>query len=185
MALNEKQARFCEEYIIDLNATKAAIRAGYSKKTAYSIGQENLKKPEIQEFLTQLRKTVSDKNGDLAQKVINELVKVGFSNVQDYITDGNIIEDLSQIDKTQAAAVSSIKKSVTTFGTEENGGTKEVVEFKLWDKISALEKLGRHLGIFEADNKQRPPIPVPVEKPYSRAELIELLKQANGATPSD
>lgn len=153
--LNDKQKRFCEEYLIDLNATQAAIRAGYSKKTAFIIGFENLRKPNIQQFISVIQQKISDKNGNLTQRVIDELVKVGFSNIQDYIHSGNGIVDLSEIEIKKAAAVSSIKKSVTTFGTEENGGVKEVVEFKLWDKISALEKLGKHLGVFEADNKQR------------------------------
>lgn len=51
MALNERQKRFCDEYLIDLDATNAAIRAGYSKKTAYSIGSENLKKPELRKYI--------------------------------------------------------------------------------------------------------------------------------------
>lgn len=49
--LTAKQQRFCNEYLIDLNATQAAIRAGYSKKTAYSIGVENLKKPELKKYI--------------------------------------------------------------------------------------------------------------------------------------
>ena len=52
--MTEKQKLFCEEYLIDLNATQAALRAGYSEKTAYSIGNENLKKPEIQKYLAEL-----------------------------------------------------------------------------------------------------------------------------------
>ena len=49
--MTEKQKRFCDEYLTDLNATQAAIRAGYSKKTAYSIGEENLRKPELKEYI--------------------------------------------------------------------------------------------------------------------------------------
>ena len=49
--LTAKQQRFCDEYLIDLNATQAAIRSGYSKKTAYSIGVENLKKPELKKYI--------------------------------------------------------------------------------------------------------------------------------------
>lgn len=49
--MTKKQMRFCDEYLIDLNATQAAIRAGYSEKTAYSIGVENLKKPEIKKYI--------------------------------------------------------------------------------------------------------------------------------------
>lgn len=51
--LTPKQQRFCDEYLIDLNATQAAIRAGYSKKTAYSIGEQNLKKLELKEYIEQ------------------------------------------------------------------------------------------------------------------------------------
>ena len=60
MDLNDKQQRFCEEYVIDLNATQAAIRAGYSEKTAYSIGNENLNKPEIQKLIEELQSDKSD-----------------------------------------------------------------------------------------------------------------------------
>lgn len=56
MALTKKQKAFIQEYLVDLNATQAAIRAGYSKKTAYSIGQENLTKPEIQQALQEAQK---------------------------------------------------------------------------------------------------------------------------------
>lgn len=58
--MTEKQKRFCEEYLIDLNATQAALRAGYSEKTAYSIGNENLKKPEIQEYIQKRLKEKED-----------------------------------------------------------------------------------------------------------------------------
>lgn len=158
MALNAKQSRFCEEYVIDLNATQAAIRAGYSKKTAGAQGFDLLKKLEINKKIAGLQKAISEKNGDLAQKVVDELVKIGFSNVQNYINHSNKIKDLSRIDAKKAAAVSSVKKTVTTIG----GNKKEVTEFRLWDKTDALEKLGKHLGIFEADNKQKGPIVIRV-----------------------
>tara|TARA_R110000824_G_scaffold188319_1_gene369657 strand:+ start:4155 stop:4583 length:429 start_codon:yes stop_codon:yes gene_type:complete len=58
--LNAKQTRFCEEYLIDLNGTQAAIRAGYSEKTAAEIGSENLRKPNIAEFIAELKKSRSD-----------------------------------------------------------------------------------------------------------------------------
>lgn len=153
--LTPKQEKFCSEYLIDLNATAAAKRAGYSEDTASEIGYENLRKPQIQQKLTELRNKLGN-NGELAQQVIDELKKIGFSNVQDFLDDGNAITDLTKIEAHKAAAVASVKKSVTTFGDGEgNEGEKETVEFKLWDKISALEKLGKHLGIFEADNRQK------------------------------
>ena len=62
MALNERQKRFCDEYLIDLDATKAAVRAGYSKKTAYAIGSENLRKPQLREYID---KRLEEKNNEL------------------------------------------------------------------------------------------------------------------------
>lgn len=153
--LTNKQKRFCEEYVIDLNGTQAAIRAGYSEVAAHAIASENLTKPKVKVFLKELQDRVSGKNDNLAQQVIDELKKIGFSNIQDYIAIGNEVKDLSKIDSHKAAAVSSVKKSFTEFGDEKTGGTKTTVEFKLWDKIAALEKIGKHLGIFEADNKQK------------------------------
>lgn len=154
--LTAKQEKFCQEYLADLNATQSAIRAGYSIDTAHSIGWENLRKPEIQLRLTELRKELNDQNGNLAQQVIDELKKIGFSNIQDMLESGNEIKDITTLDRDKAAVISSIKKSKTTFGDGEgNEGEKETVEFKMWDKLNALEKLGKHLGIFEADNKQK------------------------------
>lgn len=63
--MTEKQKIFCDEYLIDLNATQAAIRAGYSKKTAYAIGNENLNKPEIQEYI---QKRIDEKDDALIAK---------------------------------------------------------------------------------------------------------------------
>lgn len=77
--LTEKQKRFCEEYLIDLNATQAAKRSGYSEKTAFSIGVENLKKPLIQEYLQELMKSRSEQTGITAEKVIDELQKIAFA----------------------------------------------------------------------------------------------------------
>jgi phage terminase small subunit len=162
--LNEKQQRFCEEYIIDLNATQAAIRAGYSQATAGAKGHELLKIVEIQEYLSQLRIEQQARIQITGDMVIKELAKVGFTNIQDYIEEGNTVKDFSQIDSGKASCVAGLKRSVTTFGSGKDAGTKETVEFKLWDKVAALEKLGKHFGIFEADNKQQTNHTVNVER---------------------
>lgn len=80
--LTEKQKRFCEEYLIDFNATQAALRAGYSQKTAYSIGDENLRKPEIQSEIQALIKKRSERTGISADTVITELAKIAFSDTE-------------------------------------------------------------------------------------------------------
>lgn len=74
--MNVKQRKFCEEYLIDCNATQAAIRAGYSPKTAYSIGNENLNKPELKAYIDkQLERMHNEKTAD-AKEVLEYLTSV-------------------------------------------------------------------------------------------------------------
>lgn len=77
--MTDKQKRFCEEYLVDLNATQAALRAGYSEKTAYSIGDENLKKPEIQNYLRELMQERSQRTEVTADTVIRELKQIALA----------------------------------------------------------------------------------------------------------
>jgi phage terminase small subunit len=157
--LTPKIKRFCEEYIKDLNGTQAAIRAGYSAHTANEQSSKLLAKVNVKNYISELKQSLSNKNEGLAQQVIDELKKLGFANIQDYIEPENEIKDLTKIDRDKAAAVESIKKTVTEFnGGGESSGKKTSIQFKLYDKISALEKLGRHLGIFELDNQQKAPV---------------------------
>jgi phage terminase small subunit len=154
--LSPKAKIFCEEYIKDFNGKQAAIRAGYSDKTANEQASRLLTNVNVQLYLGKIKQSISDKNEGLAQQVIDELKKLGFSNIQDYIDKENEIKDLSTITRDNAAAVESIKKTVTEFsGGGESSGKKTSIQFKLYDKIAALEKLGRHLGIFELDNQQK------------------------------
>ena len=140
MALTKKQKLFCEEYLIDLNATQAAIRAGYSPETAGAIGAENLKKPQIQKAIAKAMADRSRRTGVNADRVLMELAKIAFVNAADVIDaeDATLKEDAIAED---LAAVQSVK--VKTFG--EDGVEREI---KLADKIKALELLGRHLGMF-------------------------------------
>lgn len=97
MALNAKKNRFVEEYPVDLNATQAAIRAGYSKKTAYSIGQRLLKDVEIQEAIQKAMKDRSERTGITQDKVVEELGKVAFAEAHDYAD-----ADLKYVNKLKA-----------------------------------------------------------------------------------
>lgn len=156
MALTDKEQRFCEEYLVDLNATQAAIRAGYSEKTARSIGSENLSKPDIQEKISLLRQELSDKTGITAQRVLNELAKIAFSDLRKAFKADNALLDVRQFDDDIAGAVASVEVDALY---EKIDGEKELVgqtqKIKLYDKVAALEKLGKHLGIFEKDNRQK------------------------------
>lgn len=149
--LTDKQERFCQEFLIDLNATQSAIRSGYSVKTSYAIGGENLNKPEIQKRLNELRKPLAEKVGITQEMVLNEFAKIGFANIQDYFKEDLSPENLKELEEDKGRAISSIKR--TTFKTDTY--STDTIEFKLHDKIKALENLGKHLGFFEKDNKQK------------------------------
>ena len=138
--MTDKQARFCEEYMIDLNATQAAIRAGYSPKTANEQAARLLANVSIQNRIAQLQAEQSRRTGVSADRVVRELAKVAFVNAGDLIDarTASLKRDAAPDD---LAAVQSVK--VKTFG--EDGLEQEV---KLADKLKALDLLGRHLGMF-------------------------------------
>jgi phage terminase small subunit len=96
--LTQKQRRFVEEYLIDLNATQAAIRAGYSKDSARSIGCENLTKPDIADEIAKLRKAQSERTGVTADQVMQELTKLATPKqtrfVEEYLVDLNAFRPL-------------------------------------------------------------------------------------------
>lgn len=138
--MTDKQARFCEEYMIDLNATQAAIRAGYSPKTANEQAARLLANVSIQNRIAQLQAEQSRRTGVSADRVVRELARIAFANASDLIDPetASVKLDASRDD---LAAVQSIK--VKSFG--EDGLEHEV---KLADKLKALDLLGRHLGMF-------------------------------------
>ncbi len=140
--LTEKQKKFCEEYMIDLNATQAAIRAGYSPESAGSIGNEILKKPEIRARIEKAIAERSKRTGVTADRVIRELAKIAFADATDVIDTrtGDVREGASRED---TACISSVRVKAGELFTER--------EIKLCDKNKALELLGKHLGMF-SDN---------------------------------
>lgn len=144
MALTKKQKLFIEEYLIDLNATQAAIRAGYSPETAKAIGCENLTKPDIRAHIDRAMAERSKRTGVNADRVVMELAKIAFINAADVINadDATLRDDAAPED---TAAIQSVK--VKTIPTKDGDGIER--EIKMADKIKALELLGKHLGMFK------------------------------------
>ncbi|MDE7233568.1 MAG: terminase small subunit [Ruminiclostridium sp.] len=140
--LTEKQKRFCEEYLIDLNATQAAIRSGYSAESASEIGSENLRKPNIRARIDTEIAERSKRTGVTADRVVRELAKLAFVNATDVI-DTQRVEVLEKASRDDTACISAVRIKIGENFTER--------EIRLCDKTKALELLGKHLGMF-SDN---------------------------------
>jgi phage terminase small subunit len=141
--LTPKQQRFVEEYLIDLNATQAAIRAGYSPESAKEIGCENLTKPNIKAAIDKAMAERSRRTGISQDRVLRELAKIAFVNATDVINmdDATIKGEAKRED---TAAIASVK--VKTISGEDGDIVER--EVKMCDKLKALELLGKHLGMF-------------------------------------
>lgn len=153
--LTKKQQNFVDEYLIDLNATQAAIRAGYSVDTAAVIGCENLIKPNISAAIGKALAERSKRTGINADRIITELAKIAFVNPTDVIdmSEATIRGDANRDD---TAAISSVK--VKVIPTEDGNITER--EIKTYDKIKALELLGKHIGMFSDKLKIEGAIPI-------------------------
>lgn len=141
--LNDKQRLFCKEYLVDLNATQAAIRAGYSTESARQIATENLSKPSIQEEVQRLMEKRSQRTNITADRVLKELARIAFSdpkNVMAWNGETMVVKDSEQLSDDDAACVSEVSSTTT-----KEGGS---IKLKMHDKIAALDKLGKHLKLF-------------------------------------
>lgn len=147
--LSDKQKRFCEEYLIDLNATQAAIRSGYSKKTAQRIGSENLSKPLISERIAALQKKRSDRIEINADMVLEEIHKMAFVKESEFYHDDGSVKLLSELTDDQKAALKSYTVKQIPIG---DGEYETIPVFMVHDKQKSLEMFMKHLGLYEKDN---------------------------------
>lgn len=150
-AFTAKEELFCREWIIDKNDTQAAIRAGYSKKTAGAIGHALLKKAKIRARCEKLWHEALLRADLTIDVLIQELKEFGFFSIKDFVGDNNTVLDLSKLPRELLKPVTGIK----TTERYEDGQLVRSVELKMVDKKSAIVDLIRHLGGFEKDNAQR------------------------------
>ncbi len=162
MALNDRQKRFVEEYLVDLNATQAARRAGYSEKTAEQMGYQLLQKTSVSAAIQKAMAERQKRTEITQDMILKELANIAFANGTDFAKvvcrevpmttvdeDGMLqtvtklqqlveIKDTSTIPPEKRAAISGIKEG------------KYGIEVSSYDKVKALELLGKHLGMFDA-----------------------------------
>lgn len=197
MALNDKQRRFVDEYLIDLNATQAAIRAGYSQKTAQEQSSRLLSNVMVQEAIAEAMKAREQRTEITQDMVLRELAKIGFSDIRKVVKWGNteIRINTGEADSENGEPpkkmvevyhglclkASSEIDDITAGAIAEVSEGRDGLKVKLHDKKGALVDIGRHLGMFkdkvEVTGKDGGPITTKTERDLTDEELAaELAK---------
>lgn len=143
--LSPKQAIFVEEYLVDLNAKQAAIRSGYSAKTAEVIGYQLLQKTSVRDALQAAQRERSARTGITADRVLKEIARVAFADPRAVMTwgaNGVTLRESSELSDDAAAALAEVSETWTDSG----GGSRKV---RMHNKVEALEKLARHVGLYD------------------------------------
>lgn len=146
--LSHKEKVFVEEYLKDLDAKRAALAAGYSKTIAktrsYQWVSKSELKPRVYNAITVAMKKRSQRNEISADRVLQEIARLAFSDIRKAVSfgpDGVVIKQDTDIDDDTAACISEVSENVS-----ESGGSRKI---KLYSKEKALEQLAKHLGLFE------------------------------------
>lgn len=149
--LTKRQELFCREYILDMNGTQAAIRAGYKPDNAKVIACMMLQKPEVRFQVAKLQEKSFERLDLNAQRVLYELACIAFANAQDFTRigeDGEPELDMSKMSREQWAAIAEYNEDST--GGQNDGERRLIVrrKIKMLDKVGALGLLGKHFKLF-------------------------------------
>ncbi|WGL99153.1 terminase small subunit [Arsenophonus sp. aPb] len=145
MALTDKQEAFCREYLIDLNATQAAIRAGYSEKTAKDIACQNLAKLNIQKRIQELLNARNDRLEINADYVLERLVDIDQMDVLDILTDSGDLKPVKDWPKVWRTTLGGL--DIMAISSAEESTETLLKKIKWPDKIKNLELLGKHVSV--------------------------------------
>jgi phage terminase small subunit len=147
--LTSKQKRFCEHYLINLNASRAAIKAGYSPNGARVTGCRLLANPNIQAEIQRHIEQIAEKNMITVEKIIQEISRTAFFDPRDLFDKNGLLRDISDLPENVAQAISSF--DVTQISTSD-GGIERTKRIRLFDKLKALETLLRYIRPLEGEN---------------------------------
>lgn len=152
--LTDKQKAFCSQYIIDWNATRAAIAAGYSEKTARQLASETLSKPYIQAYLKQIQADLEKEVGISKAMVLNEHKKLAFTSIAHLHDTWITRKDFEDLTEDQKSCISEITTQIRKVPLGDEGETEIEVEFvkiKLYDRQKSLDALSKLLGYNSAE----------------------------------
>jgi len=147
MALTDKQEMLCREYLIDLNATQAAIRAGYSVKTANRIAAKLLSKVDIQNRIAELKAKRNDDIGIDADYVLRRLVEIDQMDVLDILNDDGSLKPITSWPKAWRISLTGLDISTTVQNFDEETAETILKKIKWPDKVKNLELLGKHIRV--------------------------------------
>lgn len=147
MALTDKQEMFCREYLIDLNATQAAIRAGYSDNTARKICSENLTKPDIAQRIIDLKSSRNERVEINADYVLRRLVEIDEMDVIDILKDDGGLKMVHEWPKVWRTTLSGLDILTTVTNFDETTIENILKKIKWPDKVKNLELLGKHISV--------------------------------------
>jgi len=176
LELTPKQRRFCEEYVIDWNGTRAATAAGYSKKSAHVLAFETLTNPKVQAYIKEVQADLAKLCNISAAMVIMELKKVAFSSAASMRVDWADLkswDQLSEADKAILSEVEVTEKLLRNQGNDDVVMLERKVKVKTYDKLAAMRQLSRMLGFdapIKIDQTQR-------QSPNTREELEKELAE--------
>ena len=172
--LSDKQEKFVDEYLIDLNATQAAIRAGYSPKTAKLTGHRLITNDNVQALIQKGREKAQKRAEVSLDDILNEYKRIAFSGMSRFIKindDGEPVVDLSDCTPEDLDLLTETQLEAFT----ENEGARQVrrIKIKTMDRLKALETLGKHLGLGEKSKEEA--------QDRLTLALIEISKQGSAA----
>ena len=148
--MTNAQKRFCDEYLIDFNASRAyktAYKSCKSDLTARTNASKLLTKTNIQKYISEKQKEIEEKTEITQKKIIQELAKIALFNIKDIYNENGTLKKVTELDDDTAKAIISLSKTNDEIPLEHI--PEQTVEFKTNDKTRALELLGKHLGMFK------------------------------------
>ena len=146
--LTAKQKRFVEEYLVDLNASRAALRAGYTRAEA---GRRLVTQSHVSEAIKYARKERSERTQVTQDRVLQEEACIAFSDIRDLFDEQGELIPKHELPERVRSALSSydVSEKIDRYGNQVTN-----IKIKFWDKGRALERVSRHLGMYEKDNTQ-------------------------------
>jgi phage terminase small subunit len=162
----DKLVRFCENYLVHLNGAKAARDAGYEPNRARITACELLGREDVQDYISKRQEELMEQTGITQKRVLQEYARIAFSDIRKFYTVDGALKGIRDLDDDAAAALAGVDVYEERTGDEEAETIGVTKKIKVFDKVKALDALGKHLGMFknihEITGKDGQPLAGPV-----------------------